>query len=62
MTKLAMFFTIHSLVAFVLGFAGIVAVLTLGHVNAMAIIVSAAIGIVVAIPVAWVINNKLMKA
>lgn len=62
MTRYALFFTIHSIVAFVLAFAGIVAVLVLGYINATAIIVSAAVGVVLAIPVAWMINNRLLKA
>lgn len=56
---LRLFFVIYSLAGVTLAGAGIIAVLTAGMVDLWSIVIAAAIGAVLAVPVAWTIARRL---
>ncbi|PPB81852.1 hypothetical protein LV82_01069 [Albidovulum inexpectatum] len=56
---LRLFFIIYTLAGVTLAGAGIIAVLTVGMVDMWSIIVAAAIGALLAVPVAWVVARRL---
>lgn len=56
---LRLFFVIYSLAGVTLAGAGIIAVLTAGMVDLRSIVIAAAIGAVMAVPVAWTIARRL---
>lgn len=56
---LRLFFVIYSLAGVTLAGAGIIAVLTAGMVDLWSIVIAAAIGAVMAVPVAWTIARRL---
>lgn len=62
MSKYTLFIVVQALCASVLGFAGIVAVLVMGYVNATAIIIAIIVGFVLSFPLAWLIQNRMTKA
>lgn len=62
MSKYTLFVIIQALCASVLGFAGMIVVLVMGHVNATAIIGALAAGFVVSFPIAWIIHKRITGA
>lgn len=56
-----LFLVIYTLAATTLAGAAVIAALTIGRVDAISIIVAAAAGALVALPVAWLVSRALMK-